>query len=206
MPPCRNSILCPATGLPAWSRASRSPTPTTPVSSDYRCSTPGMFRWNPRPVRSFSSYKGQRHHSGQVVDRHDRHLGRLRVLAETRHPHRARLRRRHRRPGLPNTSGCSGPTRPANPARTPRTTSPASPTAPRGCSTAAPHTGSDPVTRPAFDATRTACDLMDWQYEVVGTPPEPLRSTCTDWLATGTRAISWPPPRTCARCSANRWS
>ena len=32
-----------------------------------------------------------------------------------------------------------------------------------------------PRDRAAFEATRSACELLGWRYEVVGTPPETLR-------------------------------
>jgi hypothetical protein len=39
-----------------------------------------------------------------------------------------------------------------------------------------------PRDQAAFDATRAACELMGWSYEVADSPPEPLRAN-QRWLA-----------------------
>jgi hypothetical protein len=39
-----------------------------------------------------------------------------------------------------------------------------------------------PRDRAAFEATRSACELLGWRYEVVGIPPETLRANAR-WLA-----------------------
>ncbi|WP_197523235.1 TnsA-like heteromeric transposase endonuclease subunit [Actinokineospora pegani] len=115
------------------------------------------------------------------MDRDDRHVDRLRVLVGAGAADAARLRpghRRHRLAAVLTDLGHCG--RPVAIARTrllraARRRKRAGPRLPP----AGPDQAQNKVT---FEATRAACELLGWRYEIVGTPPEALLANVR-WLA-----------------------